>query len=522
MAARTLIGPDHEGHRAYFTLLLIIALLTSIPCVYRGLPTGDAMQYAGGLEEMLTHGFSRIGKAFNSDLAIGYYLVIYCLMKVLGGVLELSVVMNLLSAFSSVVLQLILFTFFHRLTQSARVAFFTCMATLLAPSIWMHAHFGHPVLPAVSLFASALLVLDTITGSALTARQRIVRWTGFLLLSAAAAIIRLDIILAYGAFVGLLFFRRSFTRTNVVTIFAILTITMVLVFGAYRLVLGTLTVPGERELLYHVENRLNSHMIISRSLKNVALFVCGMNVVTFVLALVGFARVGLRSRLWVLVLAWLLPWCVFLPFQGMDFSRIAIPAMPPLILLAIMYVDSIVRHRKTVVLAAVIIAAQLAAAVSYYPVTALYPFQEQYDGRVIAGVPLGFPPADQAVRQQMIIGQDSIAQRVAGERQSNVLIVSFTGRAINEYWLHHTRTILEDTSLTCDSVAFDRLTTPQNTFFVVDLTLNAGIHNAGPKLISSLGGTAPLVHIGPYSTRCVLPDDSLFRSTAGAIQLLRR
>ncbi len=503
-----------------FAILMVIALATSIPFVYNGFATGDSMQYALGLERMLHNGFGNVGSEFNGDMGLGYYMILYCLHAVLGGAVPISAMMNMLSAITSVIMQAVLFVLLYRLTQNSRVALFACLATLISPSVWMHGHFGHPVLIGLTLFLSAMLTLDGIACSGGMVRRELLRWMLFLFFAAAAALVRLDIILAYGAFFGLLFYRRSFSLSRLAKTLGVLLLAGIIVLGIHWIALGKLVAPGGQALTYHVANRLGTKAILSNSLKNIVLLAFAVNALMLLLAVIGFVRYGTRSRLWALVLAWVLPWCVFLPFQGMDFSRIAIPAIPPLMLMATGLVDDAVKSRKTLALAGMIVVAQVVAIGLYYPLATWYPFKVHFEGRVMATVPLGFPPEDQLYRQRMIAVRDSTAERVAGETRSNVLVVSFTGRAIYEYWLHHTRTIVEDRSTVCNGVMIDRLTTPDNVFTIVDLELNAGVPKPVSKLVSCLEPPAPLIHIAPFSELPSMANDSLFHSAPAALRIL--
>jgi hypothetical protein len=217
-----------------------------------------------------------------------------------------------------------------------------------------------------------------------------------------------------------------------------------------------------------------------------------------VLALAGLARRDVRSRFGLLLVLWVAPWAVFLPFQGMDVARIAVPTIPVLALVAVAWVASAFRRSTPGALIAALVFAQLVSVALYPPLVRIYDFQREIDGHVLAGVPLGFPPVDQLYRQRAVTAQDRIAREVATERASDVLIVGRAGLMDYRLRLESAREVAASGKAVRGGIVIDSMATTQNRFYILDLDASPPDGQPIARTLAILGERPVKVHLMPF------------------------
>ena len=317
-----------------------------------------------------------------------------------------------------------------------------------------------------------------------------------LVLAAVALSLRADIVLAFGAYIGLLQTRRALSRRWLLRTAGMVAGALVLAIALRTILLGYVFESGGGTIAYHVSTRL-FRGLARTFVKNGALWVVTTNVLIVTLALVGLTRRDIRSRFGLLTLLWAGPWVVFLPFKGMDVARIAAPTIPVLVLVAIAWVTTRAWGGRGRALALTLVFSQVVAAVLYVPLRRAYPFQREIDGRVLAAVPLGFPPVDQRYRQRAAKAQERIARAVAAERSKDVVVFGHAG--LMEYrfrlWAH--RRVVLSGKRTRNGTVVDSMVTPENRFYFLDLD---AVDGAAPlaRLLSYLDGRPILVHVAPF------------------------
>jgi hypothetical protein len=128
----------------------------------------------------------------------------------------------------------------------------------------------------------------------------------------------------------------------------------------------------------------------------------------------------------------------------------------------------------------------------------VYDFKREIGGRKLAGVPLGFPPADQLYRQRAITAQDRIAREVAKERGSDVLIVGRAGLMDYRFRLESAREVTASGKAVRNGVVIDSMATPQNRFFILDLDIYPSGAQPITMAIAHLGERPVKVHLMPF------------------------
>jgi hypothetical protein len=410
-----------------FCTLMILSCIAAFFFVFDGFATEDSIRYALGFQSIMEKGIRQIATVFNGEMASGYYLLLFYLAKLIGNSISLSGLMNNLNAATSVILQVSMFLFFNSLFSDKKLSFFACLAVLLSPSIWFISHYGQPGLISLTFFMGSLFVYDRITRFRLSDQHSGFLWPFFIILSTIALAIRLDIVLAFGAYFALLYFRRALTVSNFFKTLGVLIIVLFLFLGLYYCAFGYLINPLDSTFSQHIQHRLELKSIIRIIMHNFALWIMSINLLIVFLAGFGFIRSGLTSRLGVLLILWIIPWFVLLCFQGMDISRITAPTIPIIALVAVVYVSSIFKKRRVLALILMLIGAQLTAEVIKYPLINFYAFKREIKGQTLARFPLGFPPVDNYYRQRAISAKQNIANNVINEQDSNIMIIGRGG-----------------------------------------------------------------------------------------------
>jgi hypothetical protein len=481
--------------------LIVLSCVTAAFFVYEGFATDDSVRYALGLQSINEKGIAEIAHAFHGEMSFGYYLLLGFLAKLVGDSVSLSNLMNNFNAAISVVLLCSLFLFFDALCSDRKLSFFACLMVMLSPSIWFLSHYGHPALLSLAFFIDSLFVYDRIICGRRINQHSGLLWLVFILLSTIALATRLNNALAYGVCFGLLHFRHALSIRTFCKTFGVLIVVLFLVFGLSYFVLGYLMNPLENEIAPHVANRLGGAQIIIRNVvKNCVLWAMSANVLIVLLAGLGVIRLGLFSRLGVLLISWITPWCIFLPFGGIDFSRIAAPTIPIISLAAAAYVTAIFKRRQVLALGLVLILAQGIAVAMYYPLVRIYPFTTEIDGRVLAEIPLGFLPEDHYCRQRAINAYEHIAELVTSERDANVFIVGGGGLMRYRFWLGQSGNVVLSEKFTSNGVELERYMTAENELIILNLYSepNRGIKDPIRRTIGYVNDCRTEIHFVPF------------------------
>lgn len=481
-----------------FIALLVISCIAAFFFVFKGMTSRDSIRYLIGLQTVLEKGIVEVSSVFNGEMSFGYYLLLSFLDKLLGEFVSLSSLMNNLNAAVSVVLQGSLFLFFNSLYDNKKLSFFTCLAVLLSPSIWMLSHCGHPGLISLTFFIGSLLVYDKIIHRKTTRQRSGFLWLYFIVLSTIAVSIRLDIVLAFGAYFGLLYFKRALSKSNFLKTFGALIIVLFLLLGLRYLVLGYLINPSGGTFAFHIASRLEPEFILRNIIKNYTVWTLSLNLFIVFLAGLGLFRLGFISKLGVLLFSWIIPWNIFIVFRDMEIGRIIAPTIPIVSLVAVVYVISVFKKRQVLVLSFMLILTHVTAMALYHPLTKVYPFKKEVDGRVLAAFPIGSLFVDHHYRQRAITFHEHIAKLVASEIDENVMIIGGNGLLYYQLYLIQFRNVLSIKIATCNGVKLKIYTTTENEFYILDIDENWLVENPIRKAIDYMNSSQINIHIVPY------------------------
>lgn len=479
-------------------LLLVFSLLTAVLFVFKGYGRGDPMLYATGLDRVLSGGIGGIARSFNGEMSFGYYLLCWGLLELVGPSVDMSAVLNMFNALASVVLQLLMYVLFSRLTTKRWVPFFACLMVLLAPIIWLLSHQGHPALLGLAFFIGSLIVLDRIIQEYSNGSVRLSLWASFGLLTLLVLAVRMDIMFSFGAYLGLLIYRKAFSWKLLLRGVAALAVVFAL-YAALRLaILGYILPPGGGTFAHHIGTRLAPSTLLPSVVKNGTLWVMATNALVFLLGLAGLFWYRSGSRLGILMLAWAAPWCLILPFQGMDFGRIAAPSIPIIALMAAEFVAFKAPGRPVVALTATLVLTQLASVALFYPLQKVYPFHIHVDGRPIADVPVGFLPEDHYYRQRAMTEGMRVAAEVTGDRSTNVGILGHHPGAYR-FCLERSKDAQYQGEELYQGLNYRRYSAGQVEFYICDLGENGAVQDPIGKFKEFLQEKNAKLHMVPLS-----------------------
>ncbi|MCX5889648.1 MAG: hypothetical protein NTY36_09375 [Deltaproteobacteria bacterium] len=484
-----------------FILIVTIATALAVFFIFDGFILGDSIRYALGVKALEQNNYKVLPSVFNYEMSFGYYLVIIWLKTILNFQGELSRLMNGLSAGASVLMTCFLFMFVQSLFNR-RIAFFTCLSVLLSPAIWMLSHYGNPNILGMSFFLGSLFFLDKSISSTGNSYLKNIYWISFTLLVFTAVTVRMDMALAFGAYFGLIYFRRARITPDIIKLIGALAVALLLTYGLRYYIWGNVVDQFRGALGYHLGSRLPAAQIFPSIIKNLSLWMVGANIFVAILALLGLRRFGLKSGIVVLFSFWLLPFLIYLPFQGMDTPRLIAPTIPAICLVAMGYLDHNFESvkKKTLFMLLVLVLAQMGPAVFYYPAEKFYQRYAGIKRETPPAYPLGLIPLDHFRLQRFVRAQDDLAKRIAGERNGNVLIIDFSPGVM--YYIYHlmvSRSVFSQEIVWCDNVRLKKFVTKENTFLVMDKDINIQQRSPISTALQCPKISVNKVHLSPFS-----------------------
>jgi hypothetical protein len=404
-----------------------ILFLTILAAVFYGFfhfsdwVTPDEVRYAIGVQELLSHS----GEPFNYGMSFGYYHTLKPLIANLSPE-RIPLFLNCLSSLSGTLLLIPLFFLIKGLSNS-RIAALTGVFLIFSPPFWFLTRYGHPTPPALLFFFSAMAGLMEALESP-TPKKKI--WLGFSILSAVGALVlRADLLLSFLLPLGLYLLQKERnSRDGLFVLLTFYTLTLVGYLILRWLIIGYLIDFSEGTIAYHFRDRLPGLLFIFKSLlKNTTLFIVGF-LPLFTVGLFGALIRLIRAKqypLLRLIGLWILPTAIFLPFWGMDFSRLYVPIIPALLFVLLSWLDSFpLRRLKYAFFVAVLIAAHAAQMVTAPLLVRLYPFKTIYQNRPIAMVPIEPIFRDYFLRRDYLRKQQDIVRQVVQRRDAHVVILS--------------------------------------------------------------------------------------------------
>jgi hypothetical protein len=508
MMRNDLIAANHiteiASDNKEFILLTIISSIIAFSFVFKGFATGDSILYAHGIEAIWKNGLREIPNNFNGEITFGYYLVLYGLYAVFHSHFALSAIMNYFNALSSIFMIGIFYFLIISLGFNQRIALFSCIAVLIAPAIWLLSHYGHPGMPCLAFFLGSLLVLADLDFKDLTKISQKTRLIAFTILSYLALTMRLDILLSFGAYLGILYYQKRFNLYNIGGLLSVVLVVLSLVFLSRYYLLSFFINPDGGTLAHHLGNKLYGAYIPQEITKNLLYWALGISPFIAALALLGIISFGITASLTVLFFSWVTPYVVFFPFHNMDVARLAAPTILIFSLIAMAFLDqrfSAAAPKTAMTLALMV--AQLVSLGIYYPLQAVYPFRLKFEDRSLTSVPLGFLLTDHYYRQQVTLARENVAEQIAHERNANILIVDLaSSTCYYDYFIRKYRDIVELTD--------NKIVTKENTFYFIIPDNNISIDHPISRLLHSTDISIDKIHVTPFAGEYPIDHNKLF------------
>ncbi len=488
-----------KAHPAWLWALWIVITGVTLATRYNWPLTEDAVMYALDIMRLDRVGPSAWPAVFNGELSFGYYWLLLQLYRLWHSHEQLVVALALINVFSSaIVIGLVMY-----LAQrwfGYIVAFFAGPLSALAPAFWQLSRYGHPTMPTLAAFLGALAALDR----AISDRQ--VRWLPaalFVLLTMAAYLLRLDVLLLAPTYLVFVVWRGHAVRRQMVLVLALWGVAVIGYLAIRLLGLGYILTPGGGSFLLHVGRTLHHGTLASNVAKNAALWAMGLNPLVGLAA--GATVLGSlwRRQLWpaLFLAVWLLPVGVWLPFYALDFSRIATLSVPAAALAAALLPVQFARRKPLLWSAGLLAGAQLVMALIYPLAVHVYAPKTVYQGRPLAAVPLGFVWEDTVFRQRYLDERWRIAQQVAAVEDADVLIVGASNLMLYRLALATTRNVWEEEKGTVAGIPISLLRTAQNRFYLFDADDCPGCRQPLATLLNGLDSGSLAVHAVPFDTR---------------------
>jgi len=134
----------------------------------------------------------------------------------------------------------------------------------------------------------------------------------------------------------------------------------------------------------------------------------------------------------------------------------------------------------------------------YYPLSKVYPFKKEIDGRVLATFPIGSFLVDHYYRQRAITVHEHIAKLITSEIDVNVMIIGGDGLGYYKLYLNQFRNVLSIKTMTFNGVILVKYTTTENEFYILDLNRNWLVENPIRMAIDYMNGSQIKIHIVPF------------------------
>ena len=498
-----------------FILLIIISSIIAFSFVFKGFATGDSILYAHGIEAIWKNGLRELPDNFNGEIAFGYYIVLYLLYGVFHSHYALSAIMNYFNALSSIFMIGFFYFLVISLGFNKRIALFSCFTVLIAPAIWLLSHYGHPGMPCLAFFVGSLLVLAHLDFNDLAKISQKTKLLIFTIFSYLALIMRLDILLSFGAYFGILYYKNKFNNYNICRLLGVILVALSLVFVSRYVLLNYLINPDGGSFAYHLGRKLYGAYIPQEIIKNLLYWALGISPFILVIALLGIISFGITSSLTVLFFSWVAPYVVFFPFHNMDLPRLAAPAILICALIAMAFLDQKFSSAslKTVAMTLALVVAQLVSLGIYYPIQAIVPFRVKFQDRSLTSVPLGFLLTDHYYRQHVTLAREKVAEQIAHERNANIMIVDLaSSTCYYDYYIRKYRDIVELTD--------NKIVTKENTFYFIIPDNNLSIDHPISRLLHRTDISVDKIHVTPFAGEYPTDHNKLFLKKSDITPLL--
>ena len=359
-------------------------------------------------------------------------------------------------------------------------------------------------MPCLAFFVGSLLVLADLDFNDLAKISQKTRLVVFTILSYLALVMRLDILLSFGAYLGILYYKNRFNVYNIWGLLSVVLVVLSLVFLSRYYFLSYFLNPEGGTFAYHLGHKLSGAYFPKEITKNLLYWALGISPFIAALALLGIISFGITSSRAVLFFSWVTPYVVFFPFHNMDFPRLAAPTILVFSLIAMAFLDqrfSAAAPKTAMILALMV--AQLVSLGIYYPLRAVVPFRVKFQDRSLTSVPLGFLLTDHYYRQQVTLAREQVAEQIAHERDANILIVDLaSSTCYYDYYIRKYRDIVELTG--------DKIVTKENTFYFIIPDNKLSVDHPIDKMLHRTDMSIDKIHVTPFAGEYPIDQKKLF------------
>lgn len=471
------IAPATGQPHILLTILVGIASVTYLTFFFPIFVTSDIVRYAIGFNSLQQPG----AELFNYEMSFGYYLLVHTLVEQ-WPTLNSPQFINGLGVVASLGLLVWLYKLMHSLT-SAPVAFLACLYLLFSPGFWLLSRSGHPAIIGLSLFFAGVAVFNYAVD------RQLPLWSIVLIINllVAALLIRVDLVLLLLLPVALLIYKQQWNTRLLYKICLLYSLTVGMYLGLRWWLLDYMVDPTEGTIQNHMESRLlNLPYTFLSIFRNIGLFAFSalpLMVFYWVLA-ISWLIIKRQWRMLTLITAWMVPYSIFLPFWGMDYARLSVPALPAAMLVINYWLDHVSRgYVKYALIIASLVVAHLMTFVTAPLLARSFPFTIHYKEFPVSAVPIQFVALDYLFRKDYLASQNEKARVITEQARQNMVIVVDSPHT--PWYVYHIQvqhqTICQHQPYQIPYVTLRVCPTPENTFYLFELT-----YRSPPGVISQI------------------------------------
>lgn len=323
--------------------LVALSLAAHAPFLLRGLGEPDAARLC--IDAILWHRTGRLNAALADYRPRTSPLYLHALKKALDWGLpieSLSVVMNWSNVIVGSLALIPMYLLLKRLTD-ARAALAACVLYSFVPAFWLASLYGMPHLPAFALFLAALALFGASRKAA--GRRRAALTALATLCMAVACLLKADVVVCAGAFVGVLLCQRALSVRNVASAVAMVALGVLVTLLYTRLILPGVNPLGRFDATRAERFPISPETLVSEDNLRVVSRSVGPVLACACLAAGLYCAVAGRAqrRLLALALLWSLP---PLLLWGLKFGNSARHMMAPALPLVLLVAASAFSIRK--------------------------------------------------------------------------------------------------------------------------------------------------------------------------------
>ncbi|MEM3101512.1 MAG: hypothetical protein QXT99_09200 [Candidatus Nitrosotenuis sp.] len=231
--------PEKNYSVIYFTILLIVSIVSHFPFVLKGFGELDATKIAVSVIDMINNGSNAaFANFYFTDVIPLYILYLKSFMKLLNyNYSYLPLIMNYTNVIVGILIIVPTYLLINRLFNNQIITFCSILTLLFAPSFYQATIMGFPhLISFFFLLASFLIYVSGIDHS--HGKSFLLKMFLTYILLTTALLFKSDYILASGFYIGILFIRKIKDKTKIISPFIIIGFSGILFIIFRRLILG--------------------------------------------------------------------------------------------------------------------------------------------------------------------------------------------------------------------------------------------------------------------------------------------